>query len=147
MGIRQILKRSISTKYLVGSIFVTMLVVISCVSYAMFTVTEEKNNVISIVTGSLYYQLTIDGTKTASISVPANTTKTYTVILTNNNNRTARFNFYYVGDLASNVEIGYIVQGNAIAPPVATGVNLDANASQTYQVKISNNISSSTTIS
>ncbi len=144
MGIGQILKRSISTKYLVGSIFVSMLVVISCVSYAMFTVTEEKNNAISIVTGSLYYQLTVDGTNTTSVSVPANITKTYTVVLTNNNNRTARFNFYYVGDLASNVEIGYLTSGDI--PPAAEGINLDSNASQTYQIQVMNNSSSTTTI-
>ena len=144
MGIGQILKRSISTKYLVGSIFVSMLVVISCVSYAMFTVTEEKNNAISIVTGSLYYQLTVDGTNTTSVSVPANITKTYTVVLTNNNNRTARFNFYYVGDLASNVEIGYLTSGDI--PPAVEGINLDANASQTYQIQVMNNSSNTTTI-
>ena len=144
MGIGQILKRSISTKYLVGSIFVSMLVVISCVSYAMFTVTEEKNNAISIVTGSLYYQLTVEGTNMTSMSVPANTTKTYTVVLTNNNNRTARFNFYYVGDLASNVEIGYLTSGNI--PPAAEGINLDSNASQTYQIQVMNNSSNTTTI-
>ena len=123
-----------------------MLVITSCASYAMFTVTEEKNNAISIVTGSLYYQLTVDGANTTSINVPANTTKTYTVVLTNNNNRTARFNFYYIGNLASNVEIGYVVEAEAIAPPAATGVNLESNSSQTYQVKVSNNSSSAVTI-
>ena len=110
----------------------------------MFTVTEEKNNAISIVTGSLYYQLTVEGTNMTSMSVPANTTKTYTVVLTNNNNRTARFNFYYVGDLASNVEIGYLTSGDI--PPAAEGVNLDANVSQTYQIQVMNNSSNTTTI-
>ena len=120
MKIKNILKQSIPKKYLLLAILVTMLVITSCASYAMFTVTEEKNNAISIVTGSLYYQLTVDGSNTTSINVPANTTKTYTVVLTNNNNRTARFNFYYIGNLASNVEIGYVVEAEAIAPPAAT---------------------------
>ena len=146
MKIKNILKQSIPKKYLLLAILVTMLVITSCASYAMFTVTEEKNNAISIVTGSLYYQLTVDGSNTTSINVPANTTKTYTVVLTNNNNRTARFNFYYIGNLASNVEIGYVVEAEAIAPPAATGVNLESNSSQTYQVKVSNNSSSAVTI-
>ena len=146
MKIKNILKQSIPKKYLLLAILVTMLVITSCASYAMFTVTEEKNNAISIVTGSLYYQLTVDGANTTSINVPANTTKTYTVVLTNNNNRTARFNFYYIGNLASNVEIGYVVEAEAIAPPAATGVNLESNSSQTYQVKVSNNSSSAVTI-
>ena len=144
MGIGQILKRSISKTYVILVILITSITIGSYISYAMFTVTEEKNNAISIVTGSLYYQLTVEGTNTTSMSVPASTTKTYTVVLTNNNNRTARFNFYYVGDLASNVEIGYLTSGDI--PPAAEGINLDANASQTYQIQVMNNSSNTTTI-
>ena len=42
--IKNILKQSIPKKYLLLAILVTMLVITSCASYAMFTVTEEKNN-------------------------------------------------------------------------------------------------------
>ncbi len=139
-----LLRKSISKTYVILVILITSITVGSYISYAMFTVTEEKNNAISIVTGSLYYQLTVEGTNMTSMSVPANTTKTYTVVLTNNNNRTARFNFYYVGDLASNVEIGYLTSGDI--PPAVEGINLDANASQTYQIQVMNNSSNTTTI-
>ena len=145
MGIGQILKRSISKKYLVGSIFVTMLVVISCVSYAMFTVTEEKNNAISIVTGNLYYDLKVDGAASNILTVPANSFKEFMITLTNTNNRTTRLNLYYVGNVSDEVDVAYIEEGyNSI--PAATGENFASGESKQYKIRVSNISNSSVTV-
>ena len=145
-----LLETSFSKIYMLGVILISLLVIGGYFSYAMFTVSKEKNNAISIVTGSLTYELLVDGTKSTTLSVPANTTKEFTITLNNINNRTARFNFYYVGTLASNVTAGYKTGDGINIPPEAKGINLEksgtSGSSNTYIIKVSNNTSSSKTI-
>ena len=145
-----LLETSFSKIYMLGVILISLLVIGGYFSYAMFTVSKEKNNAISIVTGNLTYELLVDGTKSTTLTVPANTTKEFTITLNNINNRTARFNFYYVGTLASNVTAGYKTGDGINIPPEAKGVNLEksgtSGSSNTYIIKVSNNTSSSKTI-
>ena len=145
-----LLETSFSKIYMIVMIIITVLILGGYFSYAMFTVSKEKNNAISIVTGNLTYELLVDGTKSTTLSVPANTTKEFTITLNNINNRTARFNFYYVGTLASNVTAGYKTGDGINIPPEAKGVNLEksgtSGSSNTYIIKVSNNTSSSKTI-
>lgn len=89
-----LLETSFSKIYIIVMILISILVVGGYFSYAMFTVTKEKSNAISIVTGNLTYELLVDGTKSTTLTVPANTTKEFTITLNNLNNRTAWFNFY-----------------------------------------------------
>ena len=126
-----------------------MILLGSYFSYAMFTVSKEKSNAISIVTGNLTYDLKVDGTTSNELVVANGETKTFTVTLTNPNNRPARFNFYYVGDLADGLTAGYVVSTGVNTPPEATGVNLEtsgAGSSQTYTIKVTNNSGSNKTI-
>ena len=44
-------------------------------SYAMFTVSKEKENAISIITGNLTYKLEVDGVESNSLTIASNTTK------------------------------------------------------------------------
>ncbi len=145
-----LLETSFSKIYMLGVILISLLVIGGYFSYAMFTVSKEKNNAISIVTGNLTYELLVDGTKSTTLTVPANTTKEFTITLNNINNRTARFNFYYVGALASNVTAGYKTGDGINTPPEAKGINLEksgtSGSSNTYIIKVSNNTSSSKTI-
>ena len=145
-----LLETSFSKIYMLGVILISLLVIGGYFSYAMFTVSKEKNNAISIVTGNLTYELLVDGTKSTTLTVPANTTKEFTITLNNINNRTARFNFYYVGALASNVTAGYKTGDGINIPPEAKGINLEksgtSGSSNTYIIKVSNNTSSSKTI-
>ena len=145
-----LLETSFSKIYMLGVILISLLVIGGYFSYAMFTVSKEKNNAISIVTGNLTYELLVDGTKSTTLTVPANTTKEFTITLNNINNRTARFNFYYVGTLASNVTAGYKTGDGINIPPEAKGINLEksgtSGSSNTYKIKVSNNTSSSKTI-
>ena len=148
--IKQFMKADISKFYILGVGLICLLLLGSYFSYAMFTVSKEKSNAISIITGNLDYTLQVDGAESNILSVPANTTKEFSVTLSNPNNRVARFNFYYVGSLPSDVTAGYVADEGLNIPPVAAGTNLEksgsSGSSNTYTIKVSNNSNSSVTI-
>ena len=104
-----LLETSFSKIYMIVMVIITLLILGGYFSYAMFTVSKEKSNAISIVTGNLTYKLTVDDTEGNKLVVSNGETKEFMVTLTNPNNRVARFNFYYVGDLPDGIDIGYIV--------------------------------------
>ena len=54
------LETSFSKIYMIVMIIITLLILGGYFSYAMFTVSKEKSNAISIVTGNLTYELLID---------------------------------------------------------------------------------------
>ncbi len=161
--IKQFMKADISKFYILGVGIICLLLIGGFFSYAMFTVSKEKSNAIRIVTGNLTYKLTVDGTEGNTLTVGSvdgtegNTltvgskeTKTFTVTLSNNNNRTARFNFYYVGSFPSDVTAGYVTGDGLNTPPAEAGINLEkadaSGSSNTYSIRVSNNSSSSATI-
>ena len=145
MNLWKSLQKSISIKYAILAILVTCIAVGSYVSYAMFTVTEEKNNAISIVTGNLYYDLKVDGAASNTLTVPANSFKEFIITLTNTNNRTTRLNLYYVGNVSDEVDVAYIEEGyNSI--PTAAGENFANGASKQYKIRVSNTSNSSVTV-
>ena len=148
--IKELMKADISKFYILGVGIICLLLVGGFFSYAMFTVSKEKNNAISIVTGNLTYKLTVDGSEGNTLTVGAGETKEFTVVLSNPNNRTTRFNFYYEGSLPSNVTAGYKTGDGVNTPPAATGVNLEkadaSGSSNTYTIRVSNKSSSSVTI-
>ena len=90
-----LLETSFSKIYMIVMIIVTLLILGGYFSYAMFTVTKEKSNAISIVTGNLTYKLLVDEEESNKLVVDANSSKEFIVTLTNINEITARFNFYY----------------------------------------------------
>ena len=143
---RLLLETSFSKIYMIGMIIITLLVVGGYFSYAMFTVSKEKSNAISIVTGNLTYKLEVDGVEGNKLVVGEGETKEFTVTLSNPNNRTARFNFYYVGSLPNGVEAGYKTEDGINIPMEVIGSNLTASgsagSSNTYKIKVKNNSSS-----
>ena len=143
---RLLFETKVSGKYVVIGIILSLLVIGAYFSYAMFTVSKNKNQAISLMAGTLDYTLTVDNVESNQLVVPGNTTKEFTVVLSNPNDRTARFNFYYLNNLPSNVEAGYKTDGGKDTPPEAVGINLDSGASQTYTITVTNNSSSSVTI-
>ncbi len=147
---RLLLETSFSKIYMIGMIIITLLVVGGYFSYAMFTVSKEKSNAISIVTGNLTYKLEVDGTETNTLTVPSNTVKDFTITLSNPNNRVARFNFYYIGDLPSNTKVGYIVEEETNTLPLEKGINLEkvdtTGSSNTYIIRVINNSVNSVTV-
>ena len=145
-----LLETSFSKIYMIVMIIVTLLILGGYFSYAMFTVTKEKENAISIVTGNLTYKLEVDGEEGNTLTVPSNTVKDFTITLSNPNNRIARFNFYYLGDLPSNTKVGYIVEDGTNTFPDEKGINLEkegtAGSSNTYTIRVINNSGSSVTV-
>ena len=145
-----LLETSFSKIYMIVMIIITLLILGGYFSYAMFTVTKEKENAISIVTGNLISELLVDGEEGNTLTVSANSRKDFIVTLNNPNNRIARFNFYYVGDIPDGVDIDYIEEENYNTPPVETGINLEkvdtTGSSNTYIVRVANTTSSSVTI-
>ncbi len=145
-----LLETSFSKIYMIVMIIITLLILGSYFSYAMFTVTKEKSNAISIVTGNLTYKLEVDGKESNTLSVPSNSSKEFILTLSNPNNRIARFNFYYMGRLPSNVYMGYLEKEGYNITPEAKGVNLEKNgtsgSSNTYIIRITNNSNSDITI-
>ena len=148
--IKKIMRADISKFYILVVILISLFMIGGYFSYALFTVTKEKNNAISIVTGNLVYDLKVDGTTSNTLTIPAKSAKEFTITLSNPNNRTARFNFYYVGSLNSKVTVGYRDESGVDIPPEATGINLEAsgssNSSNTYKIRATNGSTSSKTI-
>ena len=143
-------KTSFSKIYMLSVILISLMIIGSYFSFAMFTVTKEKNNAISIVTGNLSYKLEVDGEEGNTLTVPPNTVKEFTITLSNPNNREARFNFYYVGGLPSNVTAGYKVEEDTNIPPSSIGTNLEkvdtTSSSNVYKIIVANASSNEITI-
>ena len=145
-----LLETSFSKIYMIIMVIITLLILGGYFSYAMFTVSKEKSNAISIVTGNLTYELLVDGEEENTLTVPSNTVKDFTITLSNPNNRTTRFNFYYVGSLASNTKVGYIVEAGTNTFPDEKGINLEkegtVGSSNTYIIRVINNSGKSVTV-
>ena len=67
-----LLETSFSKIYMIVMIVITILIVGGYFSYAMFTVSRERSNAISIVTGNLIYKLTVDKEEKNTLTVGAN---------------------------------------------------------------------------
>ena len=147
---RILLETSFSKIYMIVMILISVLLLGGYFSYAMFTVSKEKSNAISIVTGNLTYKLEVDGKEDNKLVVNANSSKEFIITLTNPNNRVARFNFYYLGDLPNNVKVGYIVDCETNNLPEEKGVNLEkvdtSGSSNVYKIMVENNSSNEVTI-
>ncbi len=145
-----LLETSFSKIYMIIMVIITLLILGGYFSYAMFTVTKEKENAISIVTGNLTYKLEVDGEEGNTLTVPANSRKDFIVTLSNPNNRVGRFNFYYEESLPDGVDIGYIEKDEFNVPPTETGINLEkvdtTGSSNTYIVRVANTTGSEISI-
>ena len=147
---RLLLETSFSKIYIVVMMLITLLILGGYFSYAMFTVSKEKSNAITIITGNLESKLDIDGTEGNKLTVGTGETKEFTITLSNPNNRIARFNFYYEGSLPSGVTAGYVTGEGLNTPPSEIGTNLEmsgtAGSSNVYKIRVINNSDSEVTI-
>ncbi len=116
-------------------------------SYALFTVKKENKEAIRIVTGTLTGTLTSEDSafQENKITVDANTKKEITITLTNNNDRIAKLNFYYLDNISEKVHINYY-KDTPNKPPTKEGVVLEQGASESYHLRIYNLTSSSITV-
>ena len=145
-----LLETSFSKIYIVVMMLITLLILGGYFSYAMFTVSKEQGNAISIITGNLVYDLEVDGSNGNTLTVGARETKEFTVTLSNPNNRKARFNFYYEGSLPEGVSAGYKTGEGLNTPPSEVGTNLEtsgtAGSSNIYTIRVKNESSSNVII-
>ena len=149
-----LLETSFSKIYIIVMILISILLIGGYFSYAMFTVSKEKSNAISIVTGNLDYKLEVDGIVSNKLVVESNSSKEFIITLSNPlsnpNNRIARFNFYYLNELSSGIEAGYVTGSSLNIPMKEVGSNLTASgssgSSNIYKIKINNETSSGVTI-
>ena len=145
-----LLETSFSKIYMIVMIIITLLILGGYFSYAMFTVSKEKGNAISIVTGNLEYKLRVDEEETNKLTVESNSSKEFIITLSNPNNIKARFNFYYIGDIPTNVEAGYILDCETNNLPEAKGVILEkintTGSSNTYKIMVENESNQNVTI-
>ena len=145
-----LLETSFSKIYMIVMIIITLLILGGYFSYAMFTVSKEKGNAISIVTGNLEYRLEVDREESNKLTVESNSSKEFIITLSNPNNIKARFNFYYIGSIPNNVEAGYILDCETNNLPEAKGVILEkinsAGSSNTYKIMVENESSQNVTI-
>ena len=145
-----LLETSFSKIYIIVMIVITLLIVGGYFSYAMFTVSKEKSNAISIVTGNLTYKLTVDKEEKNTLTVGANSSKEFIINLSNPNNRVARYNFYYIGSIPDRVEAGYIVDCETNSLPEAKGINLEKvdtiGSSNIYKIIVNNESANEVTI-
>ena len=158
MKIKKILMdTNISKIWIVFVVLASLIMIGTYFSYAMFTVSAEKKDALSIATGNLTAFMTITGYSattipagTRSVTIPANSTKTVLVTIESNNSISAKFNFYYVGTLASGVTVGYTDATGYNTPPAAIGTTLNAKGSTgssvIYQVVLKNTTTSSQTV-
>ncbi len=140
---RLLLETSFSKIYMIVMVIITLLVLGGYFSYAMFTVSKEKSNAITIITGNLEYKLEVDGTEGNTLVVESNSSKEFIVRLSNPNNRIARYNFYYLNEISNNVKVGYVGDCETNTLPEAKGVNLEkdgtAGSSNIYKIMVENN--------
>ncbi len=145
-----LLETSFSKIYIIVMILISILLIGGYFSYAMFTVSKEKSNAISIVTGNLDYKLEVDGIVSNKLVIESNSSKEFIITLSNPNNRIARFNFYYLNELPNEVEVGYIIDCETNILPEEKGVNLEkegsSGSSNIYKIIVENNSNSSVTI-
>ena len=143
---RILLNTKISKIYILGTILISLLLLGSYFSYAMFTVTKEKSNAISIITGTLSYDLKVDDVSTDKLVIGPKESKTFTVTLSNPNNRVARFNFYYLGDLPVGVNVGWLEESGYDLLPEEIGINVAESDVNSYKIIVSNATDSNFTL-
>ena len=128
------------TMYLGVLAFLSLLLLTAYVSYAVFSVKEEKSGTLNIVTGTLYSHIeSSELDSNNQISVKAGETKSFDVTLKNINNRPVKTNFYYqwISSNPGNVEVGYSTVSKDV-PPTVEGYVLGVNASKVITVVIKN---------
>lgn len=93
------LRKTVSTKnaYLLFIIFGSLILLGTYVSYALFTVAQEKDKAFKIVVGNLVSNISSDELDdTNSIVVEANSSRIATITLSNTNSVKAKYNLNYV---------------------------------------------------
>lgn len=121
--------------YLGILLLVTLLVSTLYFSYAFFTSKNEEHGKLNIVAGTLNYKIESEDLENNQIEVTANTTRNITIVITDLNEISSKYELYYkVSDDISGVEVGYST--NTKDKP--KGI-IEQNGSKEIDVVIKNN--------
>jgi len=103
------LKEKINFKnaYFLTTAIVSIFILVTCFSYAIFTATKERKGVLNIMAGNLYPKIIINDTDTTSYEIEKGTSKTLTLVIENINGIESKYNIFYKDNLIEDVEIGY----------------------------------------
>lgn len=106
---------NIKNVYLLGLVLIILILMTTSFTYALFTTSNIKNNVVNIKTGSLGLSVQCDDfNESNQITVAANTEENITIKVTNPNEVPVKYNLYYqLSTTADNTEIGYIESSDA----------------------------------
>ncbi len=104
--------KEIKIGYALFVVLFTLIVSASYYSYAMFTLTNEKNRAINIVTGGLVYELSGDSVNDQVVGIDANEIKIINVVIKSTNKIGSKYQLYYEND--PEVEVN-VIKGEGAA--------------------------------
>ena len=144
----KILKVNIQRSYIMLLGIVTLLLLGTYYSYALFTVRSEEKKAIQIVTGSLYSKLSDNSNKIAMYAssritpnskktflIQPNEEKTVELKIENINNRPAKFNLYYQASTLKDVAVGYLENSEV---PLKEGFVIEKDSQKDFKIRIYN---------
>lgn len=137
-----LLETNLNKMYVIVMIIISLFLIGGYFSYAMFTVSKEKKNAISIVTGNLTYEMTINEEKTDIIKIPKGSIRDYEIVFSNPNDRKTKYTIAY--KQIDGVTIGYLSDSENI-PPKENGMILEKTGSSgsqnIYKLRVRNETS------
>ena len=115
---------------------ISLFLIVGGFSYALFTSSTERRGSLNIVTGEIAATMESDGLdKNHSMIIKSGESKEIVITLKNENERDAKFNFWYEG--AEGVNVSY--DSTKDEPMGEEGEVIRNNGVKTYRLKIANN--------
>lgn len=134
------LHKTISPKntYLVALIIVSLFILLSYFSYAMFTVYEERQRVLSMQVGSLSSTISSDdfNTDTKTVTIPASSSKIIDITVNNNSTIGAKIELNCVK--TDDVIVSYLNEFSDIIPNSEGNFVLEASSNKKATISIIN---------
>lgn len=134
-------------KYMIFIAILTGISIVLCMSYSNFIVTSGKHKAAEMYIGTLKYSMTIDGTTTNTLSVPAGET-IIDVTITNENPIDTYYKLIYQNN--SNVSIKYYEStkdtNDKVTNYSSPNSKITSSGKNTIKLKIVNNSTSSQNI-
>ena len=129
---------NIQNVYLLGLVLIILILMTTSFTYALFTTSNIKNNVVNIKTGSLGLSIKCDDfNESNQITVAANTEENITIKVTNPNEVPVKYNLYYqLSTTADNTEIGYIESSDAAPDKNGDILTKQGESGDTKTIKI-----------
>ena len=130
-------KKLKKSNYIVLIGVVSLFLIVGGFSYALFTSNAERRGSLNIVTGEIVATIESDGLdKNHSMIIKSGESKEIVITLKNENERDAKFNFWY--EVADGVNVSYDSTKDELMGE--EGEVIKDNGVKTYRLKIANNI-------